>query len=75
MICLDEEIKRILKLRNFKKILQITKIVEFKITKKRRKLKFLKLWNYSLVRITKKFHRSKKLSQPRLGQRSSCVKD
>jgi len=31
MTCLDEEIKRKLKLRNFKKVFQITKIVEFEI--------------------------------------------
>ena len=31
MTCLDEEIKRKLKLRNFKNVFQITKIVEFKI--------------------------------------------
>jgi len=31
MICLDEEIKRKLKLRNFKKVFQITKIMEFEI--------------------------------------------
>jgi len=44
MTCLDEEIKRKLKLRNLKNVFQITKIVEFEIyLKKRRKLKFPKL--------------------------------
>ena len=38
--CLDEEIKKELKLRNFKKIFQITKIVEFEIHSKMKKLKF-----------------------------------
>jgi len=36
MTCLDKEIKRKLKLRNFKKVFQITKIVEFKIHSKRK---------------------------------------
>jgi len=36
MICLDKEIKRKLKLRNFKKIFQITKIVKFEIHLKKK---------------------------------------
>jgi len=36
MTCLDEEIKRELKLKNFKKIFQITKIVEFEIHSERK---------------------------------------
>jgi len=40
MICLDEEIIRELKLSNFKKVFQITKIVELEIHSKRKKLKF-----------------------------------
>ena len=31
MICLNEEIKRKLKLMNFKKVFQITKVIEFEI--------------------------------------------
>ena len=31
MTCLDEKVKRKLKLKNFKKVFQITKIEEFKI--------------------------------------------
>jgi len=34
MTCLDEKIKRKLKMRNFKKVFQITKIIEFKIHSK-----------------------------------------
>jgi len=34
MTCLDEEIQKKLKLKNFKKVFQITKIVEFEINKK-----------------------------------------
>jgi len=39
MTCLDEKIRRKLKLRNFKK--QITKIVEFGIHSKRKKIEIL----------------------------------
>jgi len=39
MTCLDEEIKMKLKLWNFKKVFQITKIVEFEIHSKRKKIK------------------------------------
>jgi len=38
MTCLDEKIKRKLKLKNFKKIFQITKIVEFEIHSKRKEI-------------------------------------
>jgi len=38
MTCLDEEIKRKLKLRNFKNVFQITKIVEFKIHLKKKEI-------------------------------------
>jgi len=41
MTCLDEEIKRKLRLMNFKNVIQITKIVKFEIRSKRRKLKIL----------------------------------
>ena len=36
-----------LKLRNFKKVFQIAKLIEFKIHLKWRKVKFYKLWNLS----------------------------
>jgi len=38
MICLDEEIKRKLKLKNFKKVFQITKIIEFEIHSKKKEI-------------------------------------
>jgi len=43
MICLDEKIKRKLKLRNFMKIFQITKIVDFEIHSKMKETKIFKL--------------------------------
>jgi len=48
MTCLDEEIRRELKLSNFKKVFQITKIVEFEIHSKRKEIEipqFLKFIN------------------------------
>ena len=51
MTCFDEEIKRKLKLKNFKKVFQITKIIEFKIHSERKKLKFDNLWNSTLFNI------------------------
>ena len=53
-MCLNEKIKRKLKLRNFKKVFLITKQWNLKFTQKRRKLKFHKLWNSSLVKIKTK---------------------
>ena len=41
MICLDEQVIRKLKLRNFKKIFQIIKIVEFKIYSNKREIEVL----------------------------------
>jgi len=38
MTCLDEKIKRKLKLRNFKKAFQITKIIEFEIQSKKKEI-------------------------------------
>jgi len=58
---LNGEIKMKLKLSNFKKVLQKTKIIEFEIHTKRRKLKFYKFYNFSLVKI-KKIHKSKRLT-------------
>jgi len=49
--CLDEGIKRRLKLKNFKNVFQITKIIEFEIPQKGSKLKFHNLWNPSLFKI------------------------
>jgi len=40
---LDEEIKRKLKLRNFKNIFQITKIVEFEIHSKKKEIEILQV--------------------------------
>jgi len=39
MICFDEEIKRKMKLRNFKEVFQITKTVEFEIHLKKNEIK------------------------------------
>jgi len=54
MTCLDDKIKRKLKLRNFKKVFQITKIIEFEIQLKRRKLKLYNVWNFSLFKMKKR---------------------
>jgi len=47
--CLDEEIKRKLKLMNFKKIFQITKIVEFKINSKRKEIEIPQFVEFLIV--------------------------
>jgi len=49
MICLDEEIKRELKLRNFKKIFQITKIVKFEIHSKRKEIEIQQFVEFLIV--------------------------
>jgi len=46
-------------LKNFKKVFQITKILEFGLHQRKKKLKFLKLWNWLLPR-TKRVCRYKK---------------
>jgi len=56
MACLYEEIKRKLKLRNFKNTFQITKIVKFEIRSKRRKLKFPKLLKCPLLNRSTSAH-------------------
>jgi len=43
MTCLDEKIKRKLKLRNFKKVFQITKIVEFEIYSQKKEIEILQV--------------------------------
>jgi len=43
MTCLNEEITRIFKLRNFKKLFQITKILEFEIHSKMKEIEIPKL--------------------------------
>jgi len=40
---LDEKIKRKLKLRNFKKVFQITKIVEFEIYSQKKEIEILQV--------------------------------
>jgi len=49
MTCLDEEIKRKLKLWNSKKIFQITKIVEFEIDSKRKKIEIPQFVEFLIV--------------------------
>jgi len=51
MTCLDEKIRRKLKLRDLKKVFQITKIAKFEIHSKRKEMKFHNLWNSSLFKI------------------------
>jgi len=49
MTCLDEEIKRELKLRNFKNIFQIIKIVEFEIHSKRKEIKIPQFVKFFII--------------------------
>ena len=49
MTCLDEEIKRELKLRNFKKIFQITTIVAFEIYSKIKKIEISQFVEFLIV--------------------------
>jgi len=49
MTCLDEKIKRKLKLRNFKKVFQITKIVEFEIHSKREEIEIPQFVKFLIV--------------------------
>jgi len=46
---LDGEIRRKLKLRNFKTVFQITKIVEFEIHSKRKKIEIEKFVEFLIV--------------------------
>jgi len=50
MTCLDEKIKRKLKLKNFKMIFQISKIVEFEIHSKNKEIK-ISLHSQRLSRV------------------------
>jgi len=49
MTCLDEKIKRKLKFRNFKKVFQITKIVEFEIHSKREEIEISQSVEFLIV--------------------------
>jgi len=49
MTCLDEEIRRELKLSNFKKVFQITKIVEFEIHSKRKEIEIPQFVKFFIV--------------------------
>jgi len=49
MTCLDEEIRRELKLSNFKKVSQITKIVEFEIHSKRKEFEIPQFVKFLIV--------------------------
>jgi len=43
MTCLDEKIKKKLKLRNFKNVFQINKIIEFQIHSKKKEIEILQV--------------------------------
>jgi len=49
MTCLDDEIKRELGLRNFKKIFQITKIVKFEIHSERKEIEIPQFVKFLIV--------------------------
>jgi len=46
MNCLDKEIKSKLKLRNFKKVFQITKLIEFEIHLKNKEIEISQLMEF-----------------------------
>ena len=49
MTCLDEEIERKLKLRNFNNVFQITKIVEFEIHSKRKEIEIPRFVEFVII--------------------------
>jgi len=51
MICLDEEIRMKFKLRIFRKVFQITKIIEFEIHSKRKEIEILQFLEFLMFQI------------------------
>jgi len=63
MTCLGDEIKRKLKLMNFKKVFLITKIVEFEIHSKKKKIKISQFVECLIVQDEKKVNTNQNLKK------------